>query len=291
MTVAMAGSLVCSLARSLVGRRAATFAATLTETWCLADDFVRSTVARGLTPGVTGGRKQARQRAALAVRMGLDAAAFDFEAAQLLRIVCLCLCRFAVAHGSVRSTLGDWGQVLDDLPGLAEAAAADRGRLRAVRRVGALSCGQLLGLGFSDLAAAEQAVRSRYQDRSRVLALTPPPARESALAKVVADALDLTKVQAAKVVQRVSLRVLCDASSRALLADQCKLLATKFGFAKKQLVTLLGANSLVVRLGSEELIDGIAALDAACGGGLTKKQLVTLLRANSLAKRLGSEAT
>ena len=42
-------------------------------------------------------------------------------------------------------------------------------------------------------------------------------------------------------------------------------------------MTLLRANSLAKRLGSEELIDGIAAVNAACGGGLTTAKLVTLL--------------
>ena len=53
-------------------------------------------------------------------------------------------------------------------------------------------------------------------------------------------------------------------------------------------MTLLRTDSLVARLGSERLIDGINSVDAACGG-LTTAQRVTLLSSNSLAKRLGSE--
>ena len=166
------------------------------------EDFSRSRVAGGLTPSVAGGRRSARLRGALAVRLGLNESDLDFQS--LLRIACLCLCKFTIRSGGAHPDYEDWASVCAAFPPLGEAAAAESGRRRTTLALRRLSVSQLVQLGYDNLPAAETALGSfatTNEMQQRVRALVPPPACDSALAGQLAATFSCTPQQAASLMR------------------------------------------------------------------------------------------
>ena len=245
------------------------------------DTFSRSRVASGLTPSVAGGRRSARLRGELANRLGLGESDLDFQS--LLRIMALCLCKFAIRSGGPRSSYEDWTAVCTAYPTLARAAAAESGRRRTAHAARRLSDGQLAGLGYGSLSAIEAALGSHavsHEQQQRVRALVPPPACDSALAGELVAMYHCTGKQAAALMAKTSISTARNPAFCASLGS----LSAALGLTTFDQGIALLSGSVAKRLGDPGFIELLAALRERLG--LDTSQFVTLL-CDSVAVRLG----